>query len=126
MMSLKSLFVPWLAAGNLFAAPVTTPLRESPRHFVDHSTELTPLPARQGSRSGRRPKIGTIVSSLALAIGVMTLLAVWRSRPAQRRLAYTQITDVTDSAVGPGYRPMVEWLRSSEVTIGFSPPIRFM
>jgi Tol biopolymer transport system component/DNA-binding winged helix-turn-helix (wHTH) protein len=87
--------------GYLFAAPVTTSLTESPRHFADHPSELSPLPARRASRIGKRHKIAAISTLVALAIAIVAVLALRRSRPTQPRVAYHQITDFTDSAVAP-------------------------
>jgi DNA-binding winged helix-turn-helix (wHTH) protein/Tol biopolymer transport system component len=103
--------------GYLFAAPVTTSLSQSPREFPDNPSELSPLYARRASRFAKRRNIGVIFSLLALALAVVALVAVWRSRPAQRRLAYTQITNFTDSAVAPTLSPdgrIVAFFRSDD------------
>jgi Isochorismatase family/WD40-like Beta Propeller Repeat len=108
--------------GYLFAAPVTTSLRESPRHSADNPSELGPLSAHRASRIGKREKITAIVSLLALAIAAVALIVVQRSRPVQQRLAYTQITNFTDSAVSPALSPdgrMLAFFRSDN---GFLTP----
>ena len=103
--------------GYIFAAPVTTPLRESPQHSADHASELSILPAREAPRFEKRQKIAAIFSLAAVAIAVVALLGIWRSRPTPRRLAYTQITNFTDSAVAPTLSPdgrMLAFFRSDD------------
>jgi DNA-binding winged helix-turn-helix (wHTH) protein/Tol biopolymer transport system component len=100
--------------GYVFAAPVTTSLREAPRQFANHLSELSTFPARRISRIGKRQKIVAVYGLLALVIAV-AFLALWRTRPAPRRLAYTQITNFTDSAVAPALSPdgrMLAFFRS--------------
>jgi Tol biopolymer transport system component len=101
--------------GYLFAAPVTTSLREIPGRSTDGPSEFSPLPARRASSLGKRQNTGIIVSLVAVAVATGGVLALWRSRPTQRRLAYTQITNFTDSAVAPALSPdgrMVAFFRS--------------
>jgi DNA-binding winged helix-turn-helix (wHTH) protein/Tol biopolymer transport system component len=101
--------------GYLFAAPVTTSLRESPGRSIDSPSELSPLPPNRPSRVAKRQNTAMIVSLLALALAVVALIAVRRSRPVQQRLAYTQITNFTDSAVAPALSPdgrMLAFFRS--------------
>jgi DNA-binding winged helix-turn-helix (wHTH) protein/Tol biopolymer transport system component len=90
--------------GYLFTAPVTTPVVEFPRRLP-----VPPSPAT-GLLSHR-----TLLGACRLALAAGALLLLWLTRPVKRDLAYTQITNFTDSAVSPALSPdgkMLAFIRS--------------
>jgi DNA-binding winged helix-turn-helix (wHTH) protein/Tol biopolymer transport system component len=99
--------------GYVFAARVTTPIGVSPRQ-PGLSHEPAPLTVAPSASTGKWAK------PYALGAGVVALLALgivaFRLAPkVHHEPAYTQITNVTDSAIAPALSPdgrMVAFLRS--------------
>ncbi|HUS05042.1 MAG TPA: winged helix-turn-helix domain-containing protein, partial [Bryobacteraceae bacterium] len=92
--------------GYVFATPVTTPVLELPR-------ALPVAPGRAPRKPLNRRILGGLFVLLALATG--GLFWVRLGRPAKDTVAYTQITNFTDSAVSPTLSPdgrMVAFYRS--------------
>jgi DNA-binding winged helix-turn-helix (wHTH) protein/Tol biopolymer transport system component len=104
--------------GYVFTVPVTTLVADFPRQSVDTPREPDALPVLS------RPKAGTPLKSRIL-IAAFVLLAIaaggqllMRLIPrTSHELAYTQITNFTDSAVAPALSPdgrMVAFFRSDD------------
>jgi DNA-binding winged helix-turn-helix (wHTH) protein len=102
--------------GYVFEAPVTTPIVEFPRPPAAVSAEPRPI-------SAAVPGPGKTPSRYLLVVGALVLAAVAIGAPIVRRLtrpakpdtSYTQITNFTDSAVGPVLSPngrMLAFFRS--------------
>ena len=103
--------------GYLFTAPVTVPVREFPPPPAlapagPHQSALErPAPHHKVMRwHGPWP---TTLALVSFTLGGLTLFRL--TGPARRELAYTQITNFTDSAVAPALSPdgrMVAFFRS--------------
>src|SRR5207302_10554122 len=95
--------------GYVVAAPVTAPIAEFPRPAV----EPRPLPVAPSAP--RRTVRWSWLAAAALVLLALTIAAFRMARPAHHEVAYTQITNFTDSAMAPVLSPdgrMVAFLRS--------------
>jgi DNA-binding winged helix-turn-helix (wHTH) protein len=101
--------------GYVFTAPVTTPVVDFPRPPASEAerglVSLSPEPATRKLQQRR-----VMVGALALLILIAVALPwVWATRTREQPLAYTQITNFTDSAVSPALSPdgkMLAFIRS--------------
>jgi DNA-binding winged helix-turn-helix (wHTH) protein/Tol biopolymer transport system component len=98
--------------GYLFAAPVTKPVAEFPLQPVEprHLPVAPSVPDRSPAKVYLSLLTAGAITLLALAIAALRLIP-----PRRHEVAYTQITNFTDSAVAPALSPdgrMVAFLRS--------------
>jgi len=102
--------------GYVFTAPVTMPVTEFPHQPAGVSSEPRPLSAPRSAAAPRALNRRIVTAALILlAIIAGGLLLIRLTRPAKNELAYTQITNFTDSAVAPALSPdgrMVAFFRS--------------
>jgi DNA-binding winged helix-turn-helix (wHTH) protein/dipeptidyl aminopeptidase/acylaminoacyl peptidase len=85
--------------GYVFAGPVTTPTLQFPSRPLPSSTGSQPLVVTVPSKPGRfRAAWGVAALLAAVIAGVLLLLP---ARPVKQERSYTQLTNFSDSAVGP-------------------------
>ena len=102
--------------GYVFSAPVTSPVVEFPRPPAGGAAAPGPSAVPPGGRRDlNRGVLAGLVLALAIVVGGLLLM-----RPAplvKQELAYTQITNFTDSAVAPALSPdgrMLAFYRSAQ------------
>jgi DNA-binding winged helix-turn-helix (wHTH) protein len=101
--------------GYVFTAAVTTPVIPFAPVAVESPPE--PVPGRPGSTAlnrWKKPVIAAVCAALVLAGGLFLVL---RAPRVQEELKYTQLTDLTDSAIAPALSPdgrMVAFFRSDD------------
>ena len=99
--------------GYVFTAPVSTPVLEFPSPGIAGPVEPGPVAARPAPR---RLRLKFLLALLLLTTMVAGALVATRwTRPVRRNLTYTQITNFTDSAMGPALSPdgrMLAFLRT--------------
>jgi DNA-binding winged helix-turn-helix (wHTH) protein/Tol biopolymer transport system component len=101
--------------GYVFAAPVTAPVLEFPPPAAAAVATANPPPPVRPHRDARlRFVIGGL---LLLALAGVVLVGIPSMRPARQYVFYTQITNFTDSAMGPALSPdgrMIAFFRTDD------------